>query len=225
MNRQRARQPLVWIAVVALALVPFPGRWGVLKDLLPILAVTVFYRRHGYTLQRAGLGRPTYGWWRCLGYGLFLAVALYAIEVVTIKPLARILFQEPKDLALFDPIKGNLSMLLIYLAFMWAIAAFGEEYVWRGFLLRELGESSVGVRHPWALAVLASAVLFGLIHVYQGPRGVFETTISGLVIGAIYVRSGRSSIWLVVLIHGFQNTISFLAIYFDAYYVINFLSK
>ena len=212
------------LVVVGLALAPFSGRWGVLKDVLPILAVGLFYWRVRAPLARAGLGRPPRGWLRCFGLGLLLAVLLYGLEVVTTKPLARLLFEQPKDLSLFEPIQGNLSMLALYLTFMWMLAAFGEEFVWRGFVLRKIGQSSTRFRHPWVFATIVSALLFGLIHYYQGPRGIFETAIAGIVTGAIYVRSGRSSIWLVVFVHGFQNTISFVAIYLDAYYVINFLS-
>jgi len=204
------------LVVVGLALAPFPGRWGVLKDLLPILVVGLFYWRARATPERAGLGRPPHGWLPCLGLGLLLAVAIYGLEVVTTKPLARLLFEEPKDLSLFEPIQGDLSTLALYLTFMWMLAAFGEEFVWRGFVLREIGQSFTRLRHPWVFATIVSALLFGLIHYYQGPRGVFETAISGIVTGIIYVRSGRSSIWLVVFIHGFQNTISFVAIYLDA---------
>jgi membrane protease YdiL (CAAX protease family) len=223
-SQQRTTFSLTLLAVVLLALAPFPGRWAVLKDLLPILVITWFYRREGYSRRRAGLARPTEGWPRCIGYALLLAVGLYALEVVTTKPLARMLFDQPKDLSVFEPLKGSLSLLLLYLATMWLLAGFGEEYVWRGFVLREIGDRATRFKHPWILAVVTSSVLFGSIHAFQGPRGVFETTAGGLLLGIVYVLSGRSSIWLVVLIHGFQNTISFVAIYFDVYYRINFLS-
>ena len=75
------------------------------------------------------------------------------------------------------------------------------------------------------MAVVISAVLFGSAHAFQGPRGVVEKMLDGLIIGTVYVRSGRSSIWLVVLVHGLQNTISFVAIYFDAYELVNPFSQ
>ena len=59
-------------------------------------------------------------------------------------------------------------------------------------------------------------------HAYQGPYGIFEKALSATLIGSIYYWTGRSSIWLVVLIHGFQNTISFVAIYFDMYDQLSF---
>jgi membrane protease YdiL (CAAX protease family) len=49
------------------------------------------------------------------------------------------------------------------------------------------------------IAFLASALLFGLLHIYQGRVGVLSSLILGLVFTAIYVLSG--SILLVIVIH------------------------
>ena len=56
---KRRNLPISWtcLIVVSLALAPFPGRWGVLKDLLPILAVGLFYWRVRAGLKRAVLSR------------------------------------------------------------------------------------------------------------------------------------------------------------------------
>jgi membrane protease YdiL (CAAX protease family) len=43
-------------------------------------------------------------------------------------------------------------------------------------------------------ALLLQAVLFGLVHAYQGPAGVVGATVSGLVFGAVTL-AGRWSIW------------------------------
>jgi len=212
-------------AVVALGVTPFPGRWAILQQALPAVLVAVFYWLRRDSVDRAGLGRPALGWVRCLGQALILAVVLYGLEAVIVGPLARLASDEPKDLSLFDPIRGDLGMLAIYLGFMWLFAAFGEEFIWRGFLLRGIAESARSARWPWGLAVIVSATVFGAAHAYQGPRGVVEKTLGGLILGAVYVYGGRSSIWLVVLIHGLQNTISFVAIYFDAYYAVNPFSR
>lgn len=210
---------------VALAVTPFPGRWAILQQLLPILLVARFYRTNGYSINRAGLGRPPQGWARCISQSVLLAVALYGVEAVVVAPLVRLVSDEPKDLSLFDPIKADLGMLVMYLAFMWVLAAFGEEFLWRGFLLREIAERAAGWRFSTWMALALSAVLFGAAHFYQGPRGVVEKTLGGLILGGVYVGSGRSNLWLVVLVHGLQNTISFVAIYFDAYDLLNPFSQ
>ena len=186
-----------------------------------MLVVATFYRLNGYSVGRAGLGRPSAGWARCFRRGLLLALLLYALEAVTVAPLVRMISDQPKDLSLFDPMKGDLGMLALYLVFMWLLAAFGEEFLWRGFLLRETAERATGWRFSTVAALVLTAVLFGAAHFYQGPRGVVEKTLGGLVLGSVYVASGRSSIWLVVFVHGIQNTISFVAIYCDAYYLLN----
>lgn len=212
-------------AVAALGVTPFPGRWAILQQALPVLLVAVFYWRRGDSIDGAGLGRPPQGWVRCFGQAFMLAVVLYGVEALTVGPLARLVSDEPKDLTLFDPIQGDLEMLALYLGFMWLFAAFGEEFIWRGFLLRGIVESARPARWSSGLAVLVSAVLFGAAHAFQGPRGVVEKTLGGLILGGVYVYSGRSSIWLVVLVHGVQNTISFVAIYFDAYDSVNPFSR
>jgi membrane protease YdiL (CAAX protease family) len=224
MNRSNRSFLNTAAVAVALAVVPLPGRWAILQQALPVLLVALYYWRNDYSLQRSGLGRPPQGWPRCIGLGIVLAVALYVFEAVTVDPLTRLVSDDPKDLSLFEPIQGDLAMLAIFLAFMWVFAAFGEEFLWRGFLLREIAERTERWRFASARGVLVTAVLFGSAHAYQGLSGVVEKTLSGILIGAVYVRSGRSSIWLVVIIHGIQNTISFVAIYFDVYGLLHAFS-
>ena len=48
-------------------------------------------------------------------------------------------------------------------------------------------------------AFLLASVLFGLLHIYQGPVGVLSSTILGLVFCAVYLLSG--SILLVIVVH------------------------
>jgi membrane protease YdiL (CAAX protease family) len=50
-----------------------------------------------------------------------------------------------------------------------------------------------------ALAFLASTLLFGVLHIYQGKVGVLSSIILGLVFTVIYILSG--SILLVIMIH------------------------
>ena len=206
---------------VGLAVAPFPGRWAILQQLLPVLVVAIFYWRSGYSLERASLAAPSQGWIRCGGSALVLAGILYVVEALLVQPLARLFASQPKDLTLFEPIEGSLGNLAMYLGFMWMFAAFGEEFLWRGFLLRQIADREKPRRLATGLAITVSAALFGLAHAYQGTAGVVEKFLAALILGAIYVKSGRSSIWLVVFIHGFQNTISFIAIYLGIYDKLN----
>ena len=69
-----------------------------------------------------------------------------------------------------------------------------EELVYRGYLF--------AVTAPFITlygAVAASALIFGLAHVYQGWRNVLRTALAGLAFGLIY--AGTGSILLPMLLH------------------------
>ena len=80
------------------------------------------------------------------------------------------------------------------------MAGFGEELVFRGYLIWVF-EPILGL---WGAAVI-SVVIFGLGHAYQGTKGIIETAI----IGAIFT--------LVVLIFGSLLPAMVLHALFDVY--------
>jgi len=55
------------------------------------------------------------------------------------------------------------------------------------------------------------AVLFGFGHYYKGPAGVLDCTYPGLVLGMLYLLSGRN-LWAPILAHGFSETFAVLAV-------------
>lgn len=75
-----------------------------------------------------------------------------------------------------------------------------EEMLCRGFLIRYLHDS--GFSMPLAAALLASSLIFGVAHVYQGLKGVAGTAVSGLGFGLVFLLSGSllPSIILHVLV-------------------------
>jgi membrane protease YdiL (CAAX protease family) len=75
-------------------------------------------------------------------------------------------------------------------------------------LLYILGDS----RRGQISALVLQAVMFGLIHAYQGPTGIAGATFSGLVFGAVTI-AARWSIWPAAFAHGINNTIGIIALY------------
>ena len=76
---------------------------------------------------------------------------------------------------------------LVILVIQSAVTAIGEEVVVLGFLvhrLRQMGWSETR-------AVVASAIVRGSYHLYQGFGGGVANALMGLVFGRIYVRRGR----------------------------------
>lgn len=69
-----------------------------------------------------------------------------------------------------------------------------EEIIYRGFVIWYLSQFV-----PLWLAIIASSVIFGLGHSYQGVAGMARTGLVGLGSGALYVFTG--SIWLPIIGH------------------------
>src|ERR1700692_3301183 len=82
----------------------------------------------GFTLNR--------GWLRTLTLGVGAGLLMEAFELFVTQPLLiRITGKQP-DLSDFQAIYGNVKWTLILLGLTWPLAAFGEEMVWRGYLMK-----------------------------------------------------------------------------------------
>lgn len=84
-------------------------------------------------------------------------------------------------------------------------AAIAEETVFRGYLLVR-GEEILKSRR---IAVMLSALTFGIGHYYQGWGGVFVITVYGLLFTWLRFRTG--SLWACIVAHALQDI---LAVYF-----------
>lgn len=76
-------------------------------------------------------------------------------------------------------------------------AGIAEELIYRAFLIFAFSHLFPGLS-IW-LVMLASALLFGLAHTYQGIAGVIRTTAIGYAFAMLYVATG--SVLLLIIIH------------------------
>jgi membrane protease YdiL (CAAX protease family) len=51
------------------------------------------------------------------------------------------------------------------------------------------------------------------MHAYQGWAGFIGKLYFGLFLGALYIANQRS-FWMAIMVHGFVDTLGFLALYF-----------
>ncbi len=93
----------------------------------------------------------------------------------------------------------NLELVLLFFTLA-VVPAFVEEFLFRGLVLSNL------LPYGRTTAVLASAVLFGVMH--QNVEQLLYATAAGLVIGWVYVCTG--SIWPCILLHFCNNLRSVL---------------
>ncbi len=137
------------------------------------------------------------------GLGLFGVFALLA--VIQQFTVARWFPQEPA------PEIGNLIaemsesplLMAVWLGpVVWiGVAAFEE--LARVFLLTRLWMTWPSIGARWA-AVVASAVLFGLAHAYQGAAGVISTGLMGFIAACFYMARGR--IWPLIISHALYDS-------------------
>ncbi|WP_315854899.1 CPBP family intramembrane glutamic endopeptidase [Qipengyuania aquimaris] len=78
-------------------------------------------------------------------------------------------------------------------------AGFGEELLWRGFLMDRLSRLG-GLRGSMWLIILIQAALFGLPHLYQGLGGVIITGVVGIGFGWLRYRCG-GNLWACIIAH------------------------
>jgi len=177
--------------------------------LLGMALISLLLRRRG--LGSLGLHRPAQGW-LLTAQMLTFAIAWTLLSVALIIPVANHVTGQRQDMSDFADLEGNLGLLAVLLVASWTLAAFGEELAFRGYLLTRLTDAMGTSRAAIVAAVLASSLLFGLLHTQQGVVGVALTTLDGVVFALLRFRFG--TVWASVLAHGFNNTIGFIAFFF-----------
>lgn len=184
--------------------------------ILGLVAVWGTSRIRGCSWGDYGLARPK-SWIRTILMGVGAAI-VYLVVAVVLGELIKLVFPNAgtQDLSRFDPLRGNLPNLILNVVVnAWFTAGFVEEFLWRGYLMNRLADLQ-GKRTTlaWAIALVGSAVIFGLGHTYQGAAGVIKIAIAGLVLGGIFL-AVRRNLWPLVIVHVLIDTWSFVQHFLD----------
>ena len=120
---------------------------------------------------------------------------------------------ESADFSNYEYLRGNIGMLILTLAGVYVISSFGEEVIFRAFLITRiselLGHSRIGIY----FAVIVSAIIFGLAHYEWGAMGVIQTGFMGLMMGIFYIWLERR-LWILVIAHMYMDTLLIVPFYF-----------
>ena len=197
----RQRRFRVWIAkaflffaggaLIALALL---GRWHALYTLPPefeTLARAIRSTAPPHALLSAGF----------LGGLLGGVLARIAIGALASKALGA---KKKTTMVVGDvqPLMPRNGAEIAHSLLFAANAGFSEELFFR-LLLPLLIAVTLG---DALAAFLAAAIIFGLVHIYQGWVGVVATTILGLLLSALYL--GTGSIWIAIVAHASLDVIN-----------------
>lgn len=149
--------------------------------------------------------------WRLAGEMLGWAALLTVLDVSLLIPIANHVSGTEQDTSAFADLQGNLALLALYLALAWVLAAFAEELAFRGYLFTRLNEAFGQGRSAVVVALVASSLLFGLIHTEQGVVGMLIAGADALFFGIL--RLWKGTLWAPILAHGFDDTIGFVAFF------------
>ena len=170
-----------------------------------VLAAAVLW---GITLRRVPL-RVLLGEWQSnrkawlsdLGLGLafwvWSAVVLAAVGYLLTLAHLRLPASTVASLA-----PAHLGELLLFLVLSLS-AGFCEELLFRGYLQQQCTRLARG--RVW-VGVLASSLLFGLAHLYEGAAGVISITLFGVMFSLLAIR--RRSLRPAMIAHGWHDALS-----------------
>ena len=119
---------------------------------------------------------------------------------------------ESADMSNYEYFHNNFFLLIVSLIGVYIISSFGEEVIYRAFLINRISELGFDSKYGKMAAVLISAVIFGFAHYEWGPTGIVATAMMGLVMGICYLKF-KKKLWILVLAHAYMDTILLVQVY------------
>jgi hypothetical protein len=141
---------------------------------------------------------------------LVLALAGFIIGSIIMANITGI--PEGANMTGYDYLKDNFGMLLLTLAGVYIVSSFGEEVIYRGFLITRISQIGNDSKKATIIAIILSSIIFGLIHYSWGPMGMVQTGFMGLALGICYIKLKRR-LWILILAHAYMDTILIIQMY------------
>lgn len=201
--------------VVALAIADLYGLIPLSKTPFLLALGWISLRLHGRRWREVGFARPP-SWIGAIVLGSLAGIGMELFSTFVSVPLLSRLTGQPPDLSDFRPLVGNLGLVLTLLVPMWLLAAFGEELVYRGYLMNRVAGLGRGTRGAWVLSLVLVSAFFGWAHEAQEVTGMLQEAFAGLLLGLLYLGCRRNLV-VPIVAHGVSNTLAFVLIYFDRY--------
>jgi membrane protease YdiL (CAAX protease family) len=185
-----------------------------IQGAVAIAVVALILRVSREPWRSVGAGRPD-PWWLAIARGLSTVAVIYVL-MVPLMLAVMLLVRGPQQAHMARQKTEALSQFvkipLVALLPSAVMAGLYEELFVRGLLQSRIARVISGHDQHRALArygaVCLGAALFGAAHWYQGPAGVLQTTVVGVILGGISAH--WRSIWPAVIAHSVIDTIGLL---------------
>jgi len=199
------------VAIILCVILYLSGHFQIIfAALIVLLASWIEYGKG--TFKSLGFRRSNLKLIPLLVVAPLLAGIIFTLYWFVLIPVVTHLTGQPMDFSLFEPYKGDLKAILILLPFVWISAAFGEEILFRGYLMRQFTKFFGSSKASIVLNIILLGVLFGWIHMYQGISGQIITGIVGMLMATIFYFR-KYDLWFNIALHGFVDTIALVLIY------------
>lgn len=144
---------------------------------------------------------------------IVLALAFFLLFSLVIDPVLQSLFGA-YDLSSLEDVRDNLGGYIALMMIMWVFAAFGEEFLFRGYFMKALAELFGNDNTAWRVSAIITSLYFGISHAYQGTIGVVSVFLWSLCMSTIFFKK-RNKLLLLVFVHGFYDSIGITLLYFN----------
>ncbi|WP_163325772.1 CPBP family intramembrane glutamic endopeptidase [Draconibacterium mangrovi] len=185
-------------------------------NILLLIYVWIGLKLRGESWKELGLTFNSLSWSE--GFKTFLLSLLVTVLGLAAYILGGIVMAgitgtpETADMAGYDYLKNNIGMLLLTLIGVYIVSSFGEEVIYRAFLISRISKLGHDSKKATIVAVLLSSIIFGFIHYDWGSAGIVQTACMGLVMGICYIKLKRR-LWILVLAHAYMDTILMIGVY------------
>jgi uncharacterized protein len=193
-----------WLRVIPFSKTPFLLLFG---------WISLWVRQVGWR----GVGLKRFRSWSVtIAVGVACGILMEAFQLFASQRFLVWLTGRPPNLSDFESLRGNIALTLAGIGLVWVLAAFGEEMVYRGYLMNRVAD--LGNRTPvaWIASLVLVSIVFGFAHGYQGVTGVIDEGLMGLFLGLMYLGTGRN-LAVPILAHGVQDTIDAVLLYLGKY--------
>lgn len=200
------------IAIILCCILYFSGYFQmIIAALIFVVASAIEYRKKLFS--SLGFQRERINVKSLLIIAPLLGIAIFLFSGYVMTPIATYLTGQPIDYSEFKTYKGNLTAILGLFVYVWISAAFAEEIIFRGYLMRQFTKFFGSSKISLVINILLFGFLFGWVHAYQGISGQILTGITGMILALIF-HFRKNDLWFNIAVHGFIDTIALVYIYY-----------
>ncbi len=150
-------------------------------------------------------------------FGLSLVVFVLAVVAFLIGPVLLpewVNVPAEADFSRYDFLRDNPLGLILSLLGVYLVSSFGEEVIYRAFLMHQISEMVRGKKLNNVISIVGSAIIFGLVHYEWGAMGIIQSSLMGLVLAICYIKLEKR-LWILILAHAYMDTLLLVQLYFN----------